>query len=173
MRRYVVLLLAVVTTSAIVTLGAMGPAGSQQPAERQTITVFDPRKTPYEKELDNGKKGFSPGDEFLFIENLKDPETCEKVGKLVGHTQIVKLIGDRDGVFTVDVTVDLKNGKITVYGASRFSEFETQAGQPIFAVTGGTRAYRDASGEVSFGEDRVQLCGTRGELVTFDLGPTR
>lgn len=173
MRKIAVLALAAIALSMVVMLGTAGPVGSQQPAERQTITLFDPRQTPYERDIDTGKKGFSPGDEFLFIENLKDPETCEKLGRLVGHGQVVKFIGDRDGLITIDVTADLESGKIVAGGAVQFTEFETAAGQPLFAVTGGTKAYRDASGEVSFGADRVDLCGTRGDLITIDIGPVR
>lgn len=170
MRRLSVLVLAVIAGSTVAMFAA-NPAGSQQPAERQSITLFDPRNTPYDKDVDNGKEGFSPGDEFLFIETLKDPDTCEKAGRLVGHGQVVKFIGKNDGLITIDVTADLENGKILGGGAVQFSEFETAAGSPLFAVTGGTKTYRDASGEVSFGADRVDLCGTRGDLITFDLGP--
>jgi hypothetical protein len=53
-------------------------------------------------------------------------------------------------------------------GAAWFTEFEGT--DPVFAVTGGTETYRDASGEVSFQEE-VELCGTRGSLTTIDIGP--
>jgi hypothetical protein len=160
----------VVAMSAVVMLGTAGPVGSQAPAERQTVTLFDPRGSQYEKDIDTGRKGFSPGDEFIFIENQLDPETCEKVGKLVGHGQVVKFIGDNDGLITIDVTVDLDAGKIMAYGAAKFSEFD--AAEPPFAVIGGTELYRDASGEVSF-EEGVTLCDKKGSLTIIDVGPVR
>lgn len=167
MRRLASLIAAVVATSAVVLLGTVGPVGSQLPAERQTITLFDPRATEYERNFNEGKKGFSPGDLSLFIEKQLDPDTCEKAGQVIGRIQVVKIVGQENAIFTGDFTVTLDGGKITAYGAARFSEFE----QPgIFAVTGGTETYKDASGEVSFAE--AELCGKKGDLITIDIGPT-
>lgn len=170
MRKVAVLALAAVAMSAIVMLGTAGPVGSQAPAERQTITLFDPRGSEYDKDIDAGKEGFSPGDEFLFIEKQLDPETCEKVGSLIGHGQVVQFLGDNDGRITIDVTLDLDGGKIMAYGAAKFSDFAGT--EPPFAVIGGTGTYRDASGEVSF-EEKVELCGKRGDLTIIDVGPVR
>ena len=65
MRRLASLMAAVVATSAVVLLGTVGPVGSQLPGERQTITLFDPRATEYERNFNEGKKGVSPGDVSL------------------------------------------------------------------------------------------------------------
>ena len=169
MRRLASLMAAVVATSAVVLLGTVGPVGSQLPGERQTITLFDPRATEYERNFNEGKKGVSPGDVSLFIEKQLDPDTCEKAGQVVGRIQIVKLVGQENAIFTGDFTVTLDGGKITAAGAAKFSEFGGL--DPLFAVTGGTGIYKDASGEVSF-QEGVELCGKKGELITIDIGPT-
>ena len=157
--------------AAAATLGVVGsavPVNSQQPAERQTITVFDPNKTEYERFVNEGRNGLSPGDQILFVDKQLDPETCERVGSLTGRLQIVKTISDQNARFMGDFTVKLAGGKIVASGAAWFTEFE--GADPVFAVTGGTETYKDVSGEVSFQED-VQLCETRGSLTTIDLGP--
>ena len=163
----VVVLLGVVA-SLVVVFGVMAPAGSQQPQERQTITLFDPRKTDFEKFLNEGRRGISAGDVILFREKQLDPETCERVGVLTGRIQIIKVAGERDAHYLGEFSVNLVGGKITAAGAARFSEFEST--EPVFAVTGGTETYRDASGEVSF-QETVELCGGRGDLITIDIGP--
>jgi hypothetical protein len=49
----------------------------------------------------------------------------------------------------------------------RFSQFENPD-VPVFAVTGGTGPYKDASGDVTIVED--QECGDiRGSLTRLDL----
>lgn len=144
------------------------PVNSQQTPDRQTITLFDPNRTEYERFVNEGKQGLSPGDMILFIDKQLDPETCERMGNLTGRLQIVKTIRDQDARFVADFTLNLAGGKIMAGGAARFTEFEGT--EPVFAVTGGTETYRDASGEVSFQED-VQLCDTKGSLTTVDIGP--
>ena len=157
--------------AAVATLGVVGsavPVQSQQPAERQTITFFDPNRTEYERFVNEGRRGLSPGDVILFVDKQLDPETCDRLGSLTGRLQIIKTISDRDARFSGEFTVTLAGGKIVAGGAARFSEFAGT--DPVFAVTGGTETYRDASGEVSFQED-VRLCDTRGTMTTIDLGP--
>jgi hypothetical protein len=163
-----IVLLATMALAAIT--AAAVPAGSQAPPERQTITLFDPRKTNYERFINEGRADLSPGDRILFVEKQFDPETCERVGKLTGHITIIKLIGRQNALYAGDFTVALVGGKIVAGGAGTFAEFEGD--KPVFAVTGGTETYRDASGEVSFQED-VELCGKKGDLVTIDVGPQK
>lgn len=151
-----------------VVAGASLPATSQQPPQRQTLVVFDPNAVPFEKTIDERPKGFGPGDWSVAIERVLDPETCEKAGRIVVRFTFVKNAGNEDGHFIVDATYVRSDGKITAYGAGKFSEFE--GGQPLFAVTGGTGAFRDASGEVTFNEE-TEMCERRGVLTTFDLGP--
>lgn len=144
------------------------PVNSQQPPERQTIQTFDPRKTNYERFINEGKQGLSPGDTIMFVENQLDPETCEPVGKLIGKIQIIRIHGENDATFMGGFTMKLAGGKIIAEGVARFSEFEST--DPIFAVTGGTETYKDASGEVVI-QEGVTMCDKQGDLTTIDIGP--
>ena len=146
--------------------GAMAlPATSQGPNERTTITVFDPNKTDYSKDIDQGKKGFSAGDWNVSVEKLFDPETCERDGNAIIRFVLVRSLGRNDGNFIVDFTHQRADGRITAYSAGRFSQFE---GGFAFPVTGGSGAYRDATGEVSL-EEGVEACDKKGSMLTFDL----
>lgn len=157
----------VVTALAVVTLAV--PAGSQPPQQRNAITLFDPNKTNYERFVNVGKKAVGPGDTFMFVDNQLDPETCEFAGKLIGRLVIAQVFGQDDARFLGDFTVALADGKIVAGGAARFRDFE-QTENALFAVTGGTDAYRDVSGDVTIQED-VEMCDRRGALTTIDLGP--
>ena len=168
MSRFKVLLGLAAALSALVVIGGAMPVVSQQPAERQTLSFFDPNKTNYDRFLNEGKRGISPGDIIMFIEKQLDPETCENVGRLVGKLQIVKTVGTEDAIYDGGFTMLLGDGKITAAAAARFSEFSGT--DPVFAVTGGTGAYRDASGDVTF-QENVELCEKKGDLVTIDIGP--
>jgi hypothetical protein len=146
--------------------GAMAvPATSQGPNERTTLTVFDPNKTEYSKDIDEGRKGFSPGDWNVSVEKVLDPETCERAGKAIIRFTFVRSIGRNDGNFIVDFTYQRPDGKLTAYSAGRFKQFE---GGFAFPVTGGSGAYKDAGGEVTL-EENVEHCDKKGALLTFDL----
>ena len=170
MRKAVRLVALVGAVSAVMLVANPGPVVSQQPAERQTLSFFDPRATDFEKFLNEGRRGISPGDTILFVEKQLDPETCERAGKLVGRIQIVKRAGRENALFHGDFTLLLSSGKITAAGAGKFSDFMST--DPMFAVTGGTETYRDASGEVTLTED-VEMCGKKGALTTVDVGPAK
>ena len=152
--------------SVVVAAGALAPAISQPPAERTTLTWFDPGKTDYEKSLNLGGKGFA-GDMGLVKDTLYDPETCEKAATLLLRFQAVKAIGDRDGFFIDDGTVLLPDGKIAIHLAGKFSEFDSEGGA-AGAVIGGTDAYRDVRGDFHVVEGQ-ELCEKRGALVTADV----
>ncbi len=170
MKRITSLIAVATVTSAVVLVGGAGPVGSQPPSERQTVTIFDPETSGFERFINRGKRGISTGDTILFVDPQLDPETCERIGNVTGRIQVIRSIGREDALFIGDFTLTLDDGKVTAGGAARFSEFE--GGAPVFAVTGGTQTYRDASGEVSFTENTT-LCGVRGALATIDVGPTR
>jgi hypothetical protein len=147
--------------------GAAIPVSSQQPAERTTLTFFDPRKTDYQKFIDVDGKQFSPGDYNLFIEKLRDPETCDPAGRIIGKFTVVKPVGKQDALFLLDFGFRLPDGTITGYHPGKFSDFESETRNHL-AVTGGTHAYKDATGEFTI-TDAGKMCGTRGDLITVDL----
>ena len=145
------------------------PAESQQSQERITITLFDPDKTTWEKVIDQGRANMSPGDTILYVDAQLDPDTCERSGTVVGRLAISKLLKQNVAWFIGDFTIDLADGKVVAEAAAKFTEFD-QKESGVFAVTGGTGAYRDASGEVLF-QEGVTMCGQEGSLTTIDVGP--
>ena len=146
------------------------PAVSQQPPSRITMTFFDPNGSNFERVVDERRKGFGTGDTILIVDPQFDPETCERRGRLVGQLVVSKLLGDENAWFIGDFTLNLPDGKVVVQAAARFADFE-QADRGVFAVTGGTDAYRDVSGQVTFLGEEVRMCDRRGTTFTLDLGP--
>ena len=157
--------LALAASVVVVTSGVM-PAVSQPPEQRTTLTWFDPNKTDFEKSLNLGGKGFA-GDMAVVKDTMFDPETCEKAGTLLIRFQAVKAIGDRDGFFLTDGGLLLPDGKLTLAIPGKFSEFEAEGGA-AGAVTGGTGAYRDVTGEFHVVEDQA-MCDRKGAVITADL----
>lgn len=150
----------------MLTAGAVMPAISQPPAQRTTLSWFDPRKTDFEKGLNLGGKGFA-GDMALIKDTMFDPGTCEKAGTLLLRFQAVKAIGENDGFFIDEGGLLLPDGKMMLALAGKFSEFEAEGGA-AGAVTGGTGAYRDVTGEFHVVEDQ-EMCEKRGALITADV----
>lgn len=140
---------------------------SQVPPSRTTLTFFDPRRSDFEKFINEDGKGFSPGDWAVFIENLKDPETCDPAGKIIGRFTVSKLVGEQNAFFLLDFGFRLPDATITGYHVGKFSDFES-ATRNHFAVTGGTHTYKDASGDFTI-ESGQQMCGSKGDLITVDL----
>lgn len=165
MRRYVVMAVAMAVVVGV--LGTVGPVSSQSPGQRTTLTFFDTRATDWEKDIDLGRKGDSPGDMNLFVDRLFDPETCEKAGNVLGRFQISKFVGKRDAWFVIDVTWRLPDGSLQTQHGGRFTDF-MEPGTAVFPVTGGTGAYKDATGQLVLEED-VELCEKTGTRFTFDL----
>jgi hypothetical protein len=167
MRKTVLVLTLTTAISAVLAAGTLVPAISQPPAQRVTMTWFDPNKTDFEKELNFGSKEFGPGDMGLVKDSMFDPETCEKAGTLLLRFQFVKPIGRNDGFFLDEGGLVLPDGKLAFALFGRFTEFESETGAAA-AVTGGTGAYKDATGELLISEDH-EMCDKKGALVTADL----
>ena len=149
----------------------MVPAGSQEPPQTTTIMLFDDNKTDYEKHVRGSGDPMAPGDWHVYVDRLLDPETCDVAAKVVGRFIFVKRVGQRDGWLINDFTTTFADGRITGYGAAKFSDFAQT--DPIFALTGGTGVYRGASGELSFATQPEQRCGARGLMstITLENGP--
>lgn len=151
-------------------IGNLQPAVSQAPPN-QTLTFFDPNKTDFEKQIDEGRQGFSAGDWGVIKDRFFNPETCQKAGVFLGRFTFVKSAGRNDGFFLVDAGMILPDGKIIFYWPGRFTEFEdSSAPGSGGAVTGGTGTYSGAGGRVVVQED-VQMCEKKGALVTVELEP--
>lgn len=95
-------------------------------------------------ELDLGETGFGLGDRFVFSEDLY--KRGKRVGSDHGECVLTRMQG-QDGTFQCNVTAVFRKGQLTIQGAFSFSEEEEQ--QPfVLAVTGGTGAFKGASGVV-------------------------
>jgi hypothetical protein len=147
--------------------GIVAPAVSQAPDER-TITLFDPNRTEFERFVNVGPRAFSPGDAVLFKEVVLDPRTCDVAGRIVGRLTFHQILSEEDenALALLDGGFRLSEGRIMFYGPIRLSEFG-QA-RPFTAITGGTRAYKDVSGQGTINEG-VSRCGKNGALITLDL----
>jgi hypothetical protein len=156
----------VIAIAALVT-SMLTPATSQPPPQRTTLTFFDPRATDFEKEINEGARGFGAGDWAVIKDSLFDPATCEKVATAIARFTFIKSIGRRNGYFMFEGGVLLADGKITIHFPAKFSEFESPGGA-TGAVTGGTGAYKDARGDITVTAGG-RMCDTRGDLIVVDL----
>ncbi len=145
----------------------VAPATSQVEPQRVTLTFFDPRPTEHAKSIDEKPKGFSPGDWEVAREKQLDPETCEAAGQLILQFTFVEQTGKEDGWARFNGDFVLDDGKISFQSAGKFSDFESEAGF-TFSITGGTGAYKDATGQGSVSEGGT-LCDKKGDTVTLDL----
>jgi hypothetical protein len=146
----------------------LSPAASQQEPQRTTFTLFDPNKGGFEKLIDERPLDkFGAGDWAVFRDPFLDPETCEKLGWNHGRSVVIKPLSKGDAVAMFDGGIVLPDGKLSFQFIGTFGEGDGPEGAKI-AVTGGTGAYKDARGEVTF-TSGVVLCDRRGSLVEADL----
>jgi hypothetical protein len=83
----------------------------------------------------------------------------------VGRLTAVKLLRKaKDALFIVDITTQLRRGKITFYGVGKFGGF--RKGLKL-AITGGTGSYNDARGAVTVKSGQCR--GKRGTRYAFNL----
>lgn len=163
-RKLTALGLATALVGSGVVIGAMVPAASQQGGPT-TIRLCDQDRTGYERDVNVGRRGFSPGDSAVFIDRLLNPVTGDRAGRLVGKVVFVKLFRQpQDARFIADVTVSLPRGKISLYGTARFREFRRGA---KVAVVGGTGAYNRVRGAALLQQGRCR--GRSGIRLTLNL----
>jgi hypothetical protein len=162
-RRVVVLLVSAGLVASGIVAGLYVPAASQGTGA-DTFTLCSKAGAGYNRNINVGPRRFGPGDMSVAIEPLFNPRTGARVGRDVNHFTFVKPIGRQDGLAIVDVTVNLRGGKLTVYGAFRFSQFRRGA---KFTITGGTGAYSNAGGSVTVTSGRCD--GARGDRLRFNV----
>jgi hypothetical protein len=105
--------------------------------------VLESRATAINDFVDVKGDGPSPGDIYVFKDELFDAQnTSEKVGQAEGRCN---LIDPAAGHFECTIVSSLENGTITTDGILVNVPGATSVG----SVTGGTGAYRDATGEAS------------------------
>jgi hypothetical protein len=113
----------------------------------RTMTLSTPFDGGTSRHVDVGKRGFSAGDMFTVT---GQPVTDEATGRRVGSLDAIETVvsGLHDGTVSMVATLRLPDG--TVHGGAiiRHSEETT-----LLPVTGGTRAYAGASGQLTVTED--------------------
>ena len=97
--------------------------------------------------IDVGPPGPSLGDYFVFSETLR--KDGREAGTSGGQCTAVEAIPPYTTITSqCVVTLSLRRGQITLQGLVEF-QTEEEMGPATLAITGGTGAYRGASGEVS------------------------
>jgi hypothetical protein len=103
---------------------------------RNVIQVLD--RTVADQFVDTGPADFSPGDYFVFEDQLLTPDGSQMIGILHGRCMVIFDEAQCDG--TAALT---GRGKLTFAGTSPLSD------RPfLLAITGGTREFAGASGQV-------------------------
>ena len=154
------------TLSAVLVAGFLVPAISQQSGGREELNLClqEGRDSGYDVDVDVRAKNFGPGDYSLFTDKLFNKETKEPAGHDVGRFTVVKFIGENDAEFILDVTAITPQGRITLYGAGRFSGFNKGL---RLAVTGGTGRYNNATGGALV--SGAKCLGKKGTKIALDL----
>lgn len=173
--RTLIISLALATAAATAaTLTAASPATSQPPA-RTTLTFFDPDKGGFQKFITADNDGFQrlakrppdrprPGDSSVTTDRFLDPETCARAARNVARLLVIRPLKGGDAMTLTDGALLLNDGKLAFRFAGTFSE-----NPAAIAIVGGTGAYRDVRGEITFSGQAVNRCDTRGSLVVADF----
>jgi hypothetical protein len=130
-------------TKALATLAALGAAlslagtSSAASTSRSFDVVLPKTKSTY---VDQGKKGYSPGDYFLATGPVQGTVGGKRIGGLAGVWTLLSPAAD-----AVSIAIRLPNGIVYVDGQLRHT-----AKQSVLQVRGGTRGYRGAKGTATF-----------------------
>jgi hypothetical protein len=152
-----------VITAAIFLLIPFGLSGSPAGGEEDhglVIKLFS-RATAINNFVDVGPSGPSPGDIYVFLDELFSPEhPSQKVGEALGRCN---LIDPASGRFECTIVSSFANGTITTDGIL----VNVPGVVSVASITGGTGAFRGARGEA-----HVDLGPPQGpHVVTFILRP--
>ncbi len=142
-------------------ISILAPAWSETGQRRVTLrlaekTADDPPED--QGFVDVGRQGPSVGDYFVISNDpVFNAARTRRVGVSSGDCLAVQLGPLRNGEpqsgsFECDVTFALRGGLITTEGGFTFP-----GGRQIFAVTGGTGAYKTAQGTLTVAETRQGL----------------
>jgi hypothetical protein len=130
----------------LVVSGASAQAGStsKQSDDVQRLTLIE--HTVQENNIDVGAKGDSLGDYVVFTNDLR--QNGKKVGTDSGQCTATGAVRATSVTVQCLVTVSLPKGDLTVQGLVTFSVAGPSKPNTV-AITGGTRAYRTAHGQVT------------------------
>jgi hypothetical protein len=137
----------IVAAGTLVVAAAALPAIAA-PSTPRTMHVVLREDKANTKQLDLGRKGDSAGDEIILS------STARAHGKVVGRTEAVCVLQDkRYFAFSCSGSLILGDGVLTFAGSALGAKLPDVGrtalpGGEHYAITGGTGAYRGASGEV-------------------------
>jgi hypothetical protein len=158
MKRTIATVLAGLGAAAMLGSCAM-PAQSDVTKKRLALVVAD-EKAVVRTVVDNGDKGFGPGDQMV-----EEAPVLDSSGKIVGNsfTSVAIVSGSSDQDFNglLDCTFKLADGNIVFHGW--FASKDLAAGSKI-PVVGGTGAYNGATGTVTAVAPNDKVSN-----ITFDL----
>jgi hypothetical protein len=95
--------------------------------------------------LDFNRDGLGLGDRLASVGPLLDESQTERIGTAYLDCLIVSRVLEGGGTFDCTYVLKLKDGDITTHGIDPQGPSDV-----FFAVTGGTGAYRDASGQARY-----------------------
>ncbi len=156
-RRVSVLLVALVVV--VLALGIMGLLGvvsasatnAHSAGKGHTLTVVTP--TAEESFLDLGPAGVSQGDMRVVNAPLYNESGKQKIGRLdlsCVVTDPADEPSENAHMAECTFTYTLPGGEISAQGVDAFPELPGLPSKSVDAITGGTGAYRNVRGEVSF-----------------------
>ena len=142
--RISMLIIAAITAAAAFAASASAGNG---PRTMTLSTPFDGGKG---AQVDIGKRGFSAGDMFTVT---GQPVSDDATGRRVGSLDAIETVVSRrhDGTVSMVATLRLADG--TLHGGAIIRHTDAPVRIP---VTGGTRAYAGASGQITVTEDEAR-----------------
>lgn len=141
MRRPVVVAVSTAMVAALMVGMALASTGrgTDGSSDDPIHAVFGPGS--HDQFLDFNGDGLGLGDRFAAVGPLLDKSQNERIGTAYVDCLIVSRVLE-GGAFDCTYVLKLKDGDITTHGIDPQGPSDV-----FFAVTGGTRAYRDASGQ--------------------------
>jgi len=91
------------------------------------------------------------GDRLVTRGVIADPDSGERVGTAYGDCVVVSTKIGVDGTYWCRYVLDIPQGQITTEGLDPHGPSDV-----LFSITGGTRAYKEASGHAEFVDSDTQ-----------------
>lgn len=150
----------------VLAVGAIPLTHNVGTAQAQTATqmqFFGPDGSGFERFVDVGRKGYSPGDDSFFSVKLVDTSTEEVAGRAVGLCTAI--VPSRTNTLQrCEFQVNLPTGSILAIASFRVAALEQ--GAPL-AIAGGTGDYNDVAGTLTLTNAKRQ--GKTGALIDIEL----
>lgn len=162
-------LAAAAATAAVLTTLAVGQSSSQAAPGAATGDNFVlVGRSAQAKDIDEGRKGPSVGDRYVFSENLFEKGSSKRVGRLAAFCDVTYVERNSkgkaiDSLMQCIATFRLPNGQISGQTATRWSDKGA-----TLAITGGSGDYDDATGEID-----IKFVTDAKSIYTFQVGDTR